>query len=202
MGRKVGNEEEESRVIIITEDGSRMSVTRSLGHSDHRGFFPPLSVFPLFAVPFLQVALRHYFYLHLSSPRVAPPTPHPGPSPAIPSSATALSKSTRPPIHPGASQPPYRRREDIIIIACLLFPSLPLPLTPAIRPSRSVRQSLRLRVIAVEWLGVEGGGGLGRLRQPRAAAPSRGSVGLVVPPAFATVCEQRCHRISQGYLGC
>lgn len=153
---KSRDKEEESSVIIITADGSRMS-----GSHDHSGtaateVFSPLSIFPLFRVPFLQVALRDYFYLYLSSPCVAA-TPHLKPPllfPRHPSRATALSKSTRPPIHPRASQPPYRPKEDIIIIACLLFPSLPL--APSIRPFRPrlVRQSLRLWVIAVEWAGV------------------------------------------------
>lgn len=121
-----------------------------------RGYLP-LSVFPLFHVPFLQVALHNYFYLYLSSPSLHPtPTQ---PNPRHPSTATALSKSTRPLIHPGASHPPYRLREDIIIIACLLFPSLPL--APSIRPSSRpwwVRQSLRRWVIVVERAGGWGWG--------------------------------------------
>lgn len=187
----------------------------------------PLSVFPLSRVPFLQVALHNYFYLYLSSPRAAAtPRNPPHPFPRHPSTAIALSKSTRPLIHPGASRPPYRLREDIIIIACLLFPSLPL--APSIRPSSRpwwVRQSLRRWVMVVQRAGVGVAGGVGGGLQPavpdspeqrlRHKAPLLErlvrvrlllTVCMCVPrhvsSALATICEQRCHRISQGYLGC
>lgn len=110
-------------------------------------------------------SLSTTIFTFICRPLALPPhhaTP-PHPFPRHPSTATALSKSTRPLIHPGASRPPYRLREDIIIIACLLFPSLPL--APSIRPSSRpwwVRQSLRRWVIVVQRAGVGWGecGGL------------------------------------------
>lgn len=140
--------------------------SRSHDHSGTaaiEGFFAPLRL-PTFPCAISPGRSRQLFLpLSVVPSRCRHTTPPPHPFPRHPSTATALSKSTRPLIHPGASRPPYRLREDIIIIACLLFRSLPP--APSIRPSSRpwwVRQSLRRWVIVVQRAGVGWGecGGL------------------------------------------